>query len=194
MKKLLIINGHEPYPFSTGKLNATLVDKAQLVAAAKGYEVRTTSMQDAYAVEDEIAKHQWADLVLLQTPVNWMMVPWSLKKYMDAVYTGGMDGRLCAGDGRTRKDPSKQYGQGGVLDGKRYMLSLTFNAPKDSFDAADQYLFQGKSVDDLFLPVHMNFRFFGMTALKTFACFDVLKNPDVEADFLRFEAHLSAQL
>lgn len=36
----------------------------------------------------------------------------------------------------------------------------------------------------------MNFRFFGMEALETFACFDVLKNPDIEQDFQRFEEHL----
>jgi modulator of drug activity B len=38
--------------------------------------------------------------------------------------------------------------------------------------------------------MHMNFRFFGMEAMDTFACYDVLKNPDIENDFVRFEAHL----
>ena len=64
-------------------------------------------------MDREVGKHQWADLILLQFPINWMTVPWSLKKYMDEVYTAGMDGRLCHGDGRTRKDPTIQYGQGG---------------------------------------------------------------------------------
>jgi modulator of drug activity B len=45
------------------------------------------------------------------------------------------------------------------------MLSLTFNAPKEAFDGPDQYLFQGRSVDDLLLPMHMNFRFFGTQPL-----------------------------
>ena len=30
-----------------------------------------------------------------------------------------------------------------------------------------------------------------MQALPTFACFDVIKNADVENDFKRFEAHLN---
>ena len=29
-----------------------------------------------------------------------------------------------------------------------------------------------------------------MTPLETFACYDVLKNPDVENDFSRFDDHL----
>ncbi|MEM9158001.1 MAG: NAD(P)H-dependent oxidoreductase [Verrucomicrobiota bacterium] len=193
MKNVFIINAHEQYPFSEGRLNASLVAKAKTCLERNNYAVRITTMQEDLDIDREIANHQWADLVMLQTPVNWMGVPWSFKKYMDLVYTQGMDGRLCAGDGRTRSDASKQYGQGGTLEGKRYMLSLTFNAPVEAFDDTDQYLFEGKSVDDLFLPTHMNFRFFGMTRMDTFACYDVMKNPNIEGDFSRFEEHLKAQ-
>ena len=190
MKKILIINAHEYYPFSEGKLNNALVEKAVSNLTDKGYEIQTTTMQGEYDVPAEVEKHKWADAIILQTPVNWMGVPWSFKKYMDTVYSAGMTGALCEGDGRTRSDGSRQYGSGGTLTGKKYMISLTFNAPKEAFNDADQYLFQGKSVDDLFFPMHMNFRFFGMVPLETFACYDVMKNPDIENDFRRFEAHL----
>ena len=50
-----------------------------------------------------------------------------------------------------------------------------------------------RSVDDLFFPMHMSFRFFGMEPLETFACFDVLKNPNIESDFERFDAHIAQQ-
>jgi len=193
MKKVLIINAHEPYPFSEGKLNKTLVEMAQHHLEGKGYEVQVTSMTDEYLTDREIDKHQWADVVILQTPVNWMGVPWTFKKYMDEVYTAGMDGRLCDGDGRTRKDPAKQYGTGGTLTGKKYMISLTYNAPAVAFDNPEQDFFEGKGHDELFWPTHLNFRFFGMSPLATFACYDVLKNPDVENDFKRFEAHLDSQ-
>lgn len=101
-----------------------------------------------------------------------------------------MDGRLCDGDGRTRRDASKQYGSGGMLTGKKYMLSLTFNAPREAFNDPSQEFFAGKSVDDLFLPAHLNFKFFGMSPLETFSCHDVMKNPDIENDFRRFDQHL----
>ena len=190
MQNIFIINGHEEYPFSPGKLNATLVEKAQNLLAAKGYTIKFTTMKDDYDVQEEIAKHQWADAIILQTPVNWMGVTWSFKRYMDYVYSAGMDGRLCNGDGRTRKDPNKQYGTGGTLTGKKYMLSLTFNSPKEAFDNSNQWFFEGKSVDDLFWPMHLNLKFFGMEPLPTFVCFDVMKNPHIENDFIRFESHL----
>lgn len=192
MNKAFIINTHEQYPFSEGKLSRTLTEKAQQLLEEKAYEVKVTTMQDEYDVNEELEKHQWADVVILQIPVNWMGVPWSFKKYMDYVYSAGMGGQLCDGDGRSRDDASKQYGSGGTLAGKKYMLSLTFNAPQEAFNDAEQYLFQGKSVDDLFLPMHMNFRFFAMQALETFVCHDVMKNPDIEKDFKRFEDHIES--
>ncbi|MBY5923011.1 NAD(P)H-dependent oxidoreductase [Ferrimonas balearica] len=190
---VLIINTHQPYPFSEGKLSAAMVDVAAELAKGKGHQVQLTTMTEAYDIEAEVEKHLWADLVILQIPVNWMGVPWSFKKYMDEVYTTGMMGALCDGDGRSRENAGKQYGSGGKLS-SRYLMSLTFNAPQAAFDDEDQFLFEGKGVDDLMFPMHMNFRFFGMSALPTFASFDVMKNPDTENDLVRFQQHLAPHL
>jgi len=191
MSNILIINAHQYYPFSEGKLNAALVDKAATMLSGKGHKVRVLTMQDSIDVEKELAHHQWADTIILQSPSNWMGVPWSFKKYMDDVYTAGMGGALCVGDGRNEEQPKKNYGTGGTLKGKKYMMSLTFNAPEESFNDAEEF-FEGKSVDDLMFPMHMNFKFFGLEPMETFACFDVMKNADVENDFKRFEAHINA--
>ncbi|MHA2741993.1 NAD(P)H-dependent oxidoreductase [Vibrio harveyi] len=191
MSNVLIINAHESSPYSEGRLNASLVDKAQTLLQAKDHEVRVVTMQDEINVEEQLAHFEWADRVIIQSPINWMSVPWSFKKYMDDVFTAGMGGALCAFDGRSAEDPKKNYGTGGTQTNSKYMLSLTFNAPKESFDDKNEYLFQGKSVDDLMLHMHANFRFFGMGALPTFACYDVMKNGDIENDFARFEAHIN---
>ena len=192
MKNVFLINAHEYYPFSEGKLNTALFERARAHFEATGCEIRTTSMKDEWDVDQEIEKHCWADLIFLQSPVNWMGVPWSFKKYMDHVYSFGMDGRLCDGDGRTRSDASRQYGSGGTLSGKNYLLSLTLNAPADAFGDPKQIFFEGKTLDDLYWPMHLNFRFFDMKPLPTFACFDVMKNPSIEEDFARFDAHLKS--
>ncbi|MEM8782225.1 MAG: NAD(P)H-dependent oxidoreductase [Planctomycetota bacterium] len=191
MQNIFVINAHEAYEFAPGQLNGTLTQMALDHLHTAGYQTRVTTMKDAWEVDPEIENHQWADAVLLQTPVNWMGVPWSFKKYMDFVYSFGMDGRLCAGDGRTRSDPTKQYGTGGTLTGKKYMLSLTLNAPHESFADPAQTFFAGMSIDDLFRPMHLNFKFFGMEPLPTFACHDVMKNPDLDADFARYRQHLA---
>ena len=189
MSNILIINGHRYYPFSEGRLNSTLVDKAVNLLEGKGHTTRVVTMSETVDVEKELENHQWADIIIIQTPVNWMGVTWSFKKYMDEVYTAGMGGALCVGDGRTEDAPKKNYGMGGTLTNTKYMMSLTFNAPEESFNDAEEF-FNGKSIDDLMFPMHMNFKFFGMKPMETFACFDVMKNADVENDFKRFEAHI----
>jgi modulator of drug activity B len=187
---VLIINAHQYYPFSEGKLNAAFVDKAITLLEGKGYNTRVVTMAEKYDVDEQLALHQWADFVILQSPINWMGVPWSFKKYMDEVYTAGMGGAMCAGDGRVAEAPKKNYGTGGTLSEVKYMMSLTLNAPEESFDDNEEF-FDGKSIDDLMFPMHMNFKFFGMTPMATFTSFDVMKNADVENDFKRFEAHIN---
>jgi len=71
-----------------------------------------------------------------------------------------------------------------------YLRSLTFKAPKESFNDLLQEFFGGKSPDDLFWPMHLNFAFFGMEQLPTFACFDVMKNPQIERDLERYRSQL----
>ncbi len=190
MSNVLIINAHHHYPFSEGRLNHTLVQQAAAHIHAKGHETRIEKIDEGWNVDNALKNHQWADTILLQMPVNWMGVPWTFKKYMDEVYSAGMSGILCNGDGRTEDAPKKSYGVGGALSGKKYMLSVTLNAPREAFNNADEYLFQGKGLDDLLFPIHMNFRFFGMAALPSFACYDVMKNSDAESDFSRFSTHL----
>ncbi|MBB4265732.1 NAD(P)H-dependent oxidoreductase [Roseospira visakhapatnamensis] len=192
MSRILILNGHQPYPFSKGALNATLVERARDALSALGHEVRVTRVAEGYDVEQEIDTHVWADTVILQFPVNWMGVPWPLKRYMDEVYTTGMDGRLATGDGRRADAPTANYGMGGALDGTTYMLSVTFNAPREAFDNPAEPFFAGGGVDDLLRPVHLTARFLAMAPLPTFAAFDVMKNPRIEADLARFDAHLTA--
>lgn len=194
MSKALIINAHYPSAFSSGSLDTSLVERAKGLLEQKGYEARTQNVVEDWDTAEQPENLKWANVVLVQSPVNWMGVSWRFKQYMDDLYSAGMGGQLCNGDGRSRPDSSKQYGSGGTLDGKKYMLSLTFNAPSQAFDDEAQYLFQGKNVDDLFFPMPMNFRFFGMEPLDTFACHDVLKNPQIENDFERFDAHIAQQL
>ncbi len=192
MKNILIINGHHVYEgFSSGNLNQTYIDNATEIFNSKGYNVKITKVNDQnYNVPEEVDKHIWADYVFIQFPINWMQTPWSFKKYMDDVYTAAMNGQLCNGDGRTRNDPSKQYGSGGTAENKKYMFSITSNAPEDAFNDPDQTFFEGKSIDDVYFPLHLNYKFFAMKPLPTFVSYDVLKNPEIEKDLVRFKKHI----
>ena len=77
MPNVLIINAHHNYPFSKGRVNNTLVNMATEHLESKGHVVRNVKVDDQWDVKQELENHQWADIVLLQTPVNWMGVPWT---------------------------------------------------------------------------------------------------------------------
>ena len=194
MTKVLIINGHHPFPTSPGRLNASFCSLAQRFLEERRCVVRTINAAGTWDTDEQVENQIWADLILLQFPLNSMGLPWSLKKYLDEVYTAGMDGRLAKGDGRTRSDPQKQYGSGGCLQGRFYMLSVTCNAPRNAFADPNQTLFEGCSLDDLLTSVHINFAFFALSRLATFAAFDVKKSPSISADFERFEALMQSNL
>lgn len=189
MKNVFIINGHQKYPFSEGKLNSSLTQKAESFFESKGFEVQKTTMDDSYDVNEEIEKFKWADVVFLQTPLNWMGVSWSFKKYIDEVFSMGMMGEMSNGDGRSSEAPKKNYGLGGKLEGK-YMMSVTANAPKEAFNNPAEPFFGGMSEDDLLRPMHLNFKWFGLEAMPTYMAYDVMKNPEIKNDFKRFEEHL----
>lgn len=193
MKKVFIINAHHYYPFSEGKLNAELISRMETYLLSKGYEVRHTKADQFTDADAELENHLWADTIIIQTPMNWMGVPWTMKKYIDEVYLGGMQGKLCNNDGRSNDNPKSNYGCGGVLNNSKYMLSITANAPKEACNDPKEYLLQGKNIDDLFMSLHGTFRFFGMKKLPTFVCYDVIKKPNAEIlqDFERLEAHLA---
>ncbi len=192
MKKVLLINAHQRYEgFAEGKLNQTILDATRDQLTSMGYETKTTLVDKGYDVAEELGKLQWADVVFVQTPVYWMSVPYIFKKYIDEVHTAGIGSVLCKDDGRTRSDLSKKYGSGGLMQGKKYMISTTWNAPLEAFDEPGQF-FEGKGVDGVFMWLHKNYQFFGMEPLPTFSCYDVLKEADVENDLKRLEQHLNS--
>jgi len=192
MKKVLIINAHQKYEgFSEGKLNQTFVDTAKETLESEECDVKLSHIERGYDIEEEIAKHEWADIVITQTPVNWFNTPWMHKKYIDEVFTTAlMQERIIKDDGRTRSDASKQYGTGGLSNGKKYLLSATWNAPKEAFNNKSQILFEGKSADDALTNLSANYKFCGFENLEGFHTHDVMKNPQVESELKRFKEYL----
>jgi NADPH dehydrogenase (quinone) len=190
--KTLIINTHLTYAgWSEGKLNLTFTDFAKAFFVERGHEVAETFVERGYKPEEEVEKHVAADVIILQTPVNWFGAPWIYKKYVDEVFNAGLATKaLLKGDGRTRRDASRQYGTGGKMQGKKFMISATWNAPRETFDNPDSVLFGGKGTADLFLPITSNYKFCGSDILPAFGIFDIFKNPDVPGALEDYRRHL----
>ena len=189
MKKVLIINGHQYYDVvAKGELTKHYIDKASDFFKANGFEVKHTDIEKGYKAEEECEKFQWADYVLFQFPVYWMSVPWIAKKYFDETFTQGVH---YSSDGRSRSDASKLYGSGGLMQGKKYMLSLTYNCPASAFDNKNS-LFDGLSLDEAHVATHKTFQFCGLEPLETYAVHDIFKGDlDLNAELNKFEKVLS---
>lgn len=188
MLNILIINGAKKFAHSNGELNDTLTILAQQVLVELGHTVQISRADSNYDIQEEIQKYIWADVVIYQMPGWWMGAPWTVKKYIDDIFTEG-HGTLYVSDGRSRSDTSKKYGSGGLIHDKKYMLSLTWNAPKEAFTQADQF-FEGVGVDGVYLPFHKANQFLGMQGLNTFIVHDVIKMPNVEQYESEYRQHL----
>ena len=188
MSNVLIVNGGKKFAHSAGALNNSLVELAESYLTELNHSVKVTEVDIGYDIETEIEKWLWSDVVIHQNPAWWMGTPWIVKKYIDEVFTIG-HGRLYQSDGRTRSDNNKNYGSGGLIQGKKYMLSVTWNAPKEAFTDPSQF-FEGVGVDGVYLPFHKAHQFLGMSPLKTFICNDVIKNPNIDGDLERYKSHL----
>lgn len=191
-RRALVINAHQHYPgISEGRLNQTLSRVIRKRLESKGYEVQVTEIASGYDIQAEVEKHLWADVIVTQSPVFWFGNPWIYKRYVDEVFTAGMmQQSFLSGDGRSRSDPSRQYGSGGKMQGKRYMLSLTMNSPKAAFDDDRQHLHKGLSLDEVFASNTANYRFCGAEILPVFACYDVVSAADVDNDLKRLASYM----
>ena len=189
MKKVLIINGHQYYDVvARGELTQKYIDKATKFFLDNGFEVKHTNIEKGYKVEEECEKFEWADYVLFQYPVYWMGLPWIAKKYLDETFT---QGRHYSSDGRSRSDASKLYGSGGLMQDKKYMLSLTYNCPASAFNNKNS-LFDGLSLDEAQVAVHKTFQFCGLKPLETYAVHDIFKGDlDLNAELEKFEKVLT---
>lgn len=188
MSNILIINGAKKFAHSNGQLNDTLTEVAESYLRDAGHDVKSVRAESEYDVKAEVQNFLWADVVIWQMPGWWMGAPWTVKRYIDEVFTAG-HGSLYANDGRTRSDSTQKYGSGGLVQGKRYMISATWNAPQQAFDDPSDF-FEGKGVDAVYFPFHKANQFLGMSGLPTFLAVDVMKRPDVPAAVAAYQAHL----
>jgi modulator of drug activity B len=195
-RSIHIINAHLTYAgWSEGGLNRALTDRARSHLLEQGHHVTVTAIEDSYDPEREVEHHLGADLVVLQTPINWFGAPWIYKRYIDEVFNAGSHSKVFLdNDGRTRSDPSRQYGTGGHMQGRGFLVSATWNAPEEAFDNPDSVLLGGKGVDDVLLSITSSYRFVGYRILEHYGVHDIFRDGDVAAGIDALGPHLDRQL
>jgi len=192
MKKIFIINGSQKFGHSGGIFNQTIAKETLKFFQNKdGFEVKTTDINHEYNPAAEVEKFVWADVIIYHTPIWWFQLPHGFKKYIDVVFTEGHAKGIYNSDGRSSKNPAINYGTGGMLHGKKYMVTTSWNAPKEAFTLSGEF-FGETSVDNgpLFGFHRMN-AFTGMTPLESLHFHDVMKGANVDSDLEMYRNHLT---
>ncbi len=179
---VFIIEGSEERGYAKGFYNQTLT---QTACDFFKTDVEVTHVSKGYDIEEEVEKLSQADVVIFQFPIYWFHMPGKLKVYMDDVFMAAR-GKIWLNDGRAQ---GGQYGSGGLMQEKRYMLSLTWNAPEEAFSDPAQ-LFNGKTVDEAFFMFHKMMQFLGASALPSFSCHNIIMAGDITRDQEKYIAHL----
>lgn len=192
MTKIFIINGGQDFGHSGGKFNDTVAAQTlDFFTNKEDFEVKITTISNGYDPVEEVAKYVWADVVIYHTPIWWFQLPHNFKKYIDVVFTEGHAKGIYNSDGRSSANPAINYGTGGTMHGRKYMLTTSWNAPKEAFTLPGEF-FNERSVDDgpLFGFHRMN-AFTGMEPLPSMHFHDIEKNADVPRDLQLYNEHLT---
>jgi modulator of drug activity B len=189
---VLVVNGGGKHAFAEGNLNAMLADVACTEARTAGATYDLTEAFEPFDAAAEVERYLRADLIIYQMPAWWMGTPWPMKRYIDEVFTAGY-GSLYAHDGRTPEDPSGTYGSGGLLGGRHYLISATWNAPESAFSAPGG-MFEQRGAEALYFPFHKANQMLGLSPLPTVIFADVIKAPRIERDVARYRLYLRSIL
>jgi NADPH dehydrogenase (quinone) len=191
-EKIFVINGGQIFGHSGGRFNKTLSDATiAFFSAHPQFEVRSTDINEGYDPQQEVENYVWADVVIYHTPIWWFQVPHGLKKYIDEVFTEGHQKGIYRSDGRTSANPAINYGTGGTLQGKKYMVTTSWNAPATAFTLPGEFFNQHSVDEGALFGFHRMNAFTGMKPLESIHFHDVEKNADIVKDLERYQQHLN---
>jgi modulator of drug activity B len=192
MKKIFVINGGQIFAQSGGRFNKTLLEATtNFFTSREGFEVRSTDINQEYDPKQEVENYKWADVIIYHTPVWWFQVPFEFKKYIDLVFSQGYNNGIYKSDGRSSANPAINYGKGGLMHGKHYMVTSSWNAPEEAFTLPGEF-FNERSVDEgVLFGFHRMNAFTGMEPLESIHFHDVMKGNTLVKDMQRYEEHLN---
>lgn len=180
MKKIFIINGGQTFAHSGGLFNNSLTQWTHETLLENDFATRITNINDEYDALIEVENFKWADIIIYHTPIWWFQVPNRLKKYIDEVFTAGHNNGIYANDGRSRKNPNINYGTGGLMHGKKYMVTTSWNAPETAFTLKGEFFDQHSVDEGVLFGFHKMNQFAGLSKIEGFHFHDLEKNATEE--------------
>ena len=180
MKNIFIINGGQTFAHSGGSFNKTITNWTKEVLENENFEIRISNVNDDFDAFEEAENFKWADLVVYHFPIWWFQVPNRLKFYIDEVFTAGHNNGIYKNDGRSRVNPAINYGTGGLMNGKQYFVTTSWNAPQTAFTMEGEFFDQHSVDEGVLFGFHRMNAFTGMKLLGTFHFHDMEKSASQE--------------
>lgn len=177
MSNILIINGHQKTDFSEGLLNKTLTEETKKFLSIR-HLVKESVIENGYDTEQEQEKFKWAHDIIFQYPIYWFSAPSLLQQYIQDVYAYGIFYAFS----------SEGYGKGGLLKGRRFMLSTTWNSPREAF--GHDFWEECAEPKDALIAMRKTQEFVGLKEIPMFSCHNVVKKPNVETYLTELKQHL----
>ncbi|MRX75700.1 NADPH quinone reductase MdaB [Pedobacter petrophilus] len=191
MTKIFIINAGEHFLHARGKFNTavTAITTGYFSSRTDAPDIQVTTLKNGYLVMEEVEKYKWADLIIYHTPIWWFNIPHGLKRYFEVLSAGRLNG-LSKGDGRSSENPAINYGTGGRLTQKPYLVTASMNAPENAFTAQGGFFSQHSVDDGILFGFHRMHAYMGMRKLESFHFYDLIKNANTTEYLNQYKLHL----